>query len=194
MFDRCDADTTAVLETGLGEARRMGHDHLGTEHVLLALVHHCDKLPETIAPLLPEVHAVRTALLSQLGERPPLPRSELLGALGIDLDEVRAAVRRTFGDEAVERLRRPVHQPWQPWRRPSRACFSLLAGHMSVAPRVKQALELALDNARQRERGEIDPAGLLLGIVEVEGLASQVLLDVGVPPDEIRVALQEAMS
>ncbi|MGH2351478.1 MAG: Clp protease N-terminal domain-containing protein, partial [Chloroflexota bacterium] len=144
--------------------------------------------------LLPEEHAVRTALLTHLGERPPLPRGELLAALGVDLDEVRAAVRRTFGDEAVERLRRPVHQPWQPWRRPSRACFSLLAGHMSVAPRVKQALELALEDATQRERGEIDPSGLLLGIVEVEGLASRLLVDVGVPPNDIRTALQEATS
>lgn len=194
MFDRCDADTVTVLKTGFHEARRLGHDYLGTEHLLVALVHHHDVLPGTVAQLLPTEDVVRTALLTYMGERPPLPQGELLATLGIDLDEVRAAVRRTFGAEAVERLRRPVHQPWQPWRRPSRACTSLLAGAMSVAPRVKQALELALQDAERRQLTAIDPAGLLLGMVEVEGLAARLLLDVGVPPDDIRVALHDATS
>ena len=194
MFDRCDADTVAVLEAGFDEARRLGHGWLGTEHLLLALAQHRDVLPEAVAQLLPGEHAVRAALLEHMGDRPPLPQGELLGTLGIDLDEVRAAVRRTFGAEAVERLRRPVHQPWQPWRRPTRACTSLLAGQLAAAPRLKRALELALEDATRRRRTAIDPAGLLLGMVEVEGMAACLLVDVGVPPDDIRVALQRAAS
>jgi ATP-dependent Clp protease ATP-binding subunit ClpA len=197
VFDDCDADTAAVLEAAVDEARRMGRDWLGTEHVLLAIAGHRNVLPEPVAQLLPGVDAVRAALLMHVDERPHLPRGELLATLGIDLDEVRAAVRRTFGTEAVERLRRPVHQPWQPWRRPSRGCTSLLAGRpeqAGVAPRVKRALELARQDATRRRRAIIDPTGLLLGIVEVEGMAARLLLDVGVPPDDIRAALQEATS
>jgi hypothetical protein len=70
--------------------------------------------------------------------------------------------------------------------------MSLLAGGMSLAPRVKRALELALRDAIRREREVIDPAGLLLGMVEVEGMAARLLVDVGVQPDDIREALQRA--
>jgi ATP-dependent Clp protease ATP-binding subunit ClpC len=194
VFDRCDADTVAVLEAGLDEARRLGHDWLGTEHLLLGLARHRDALPEPVAELLPGRDAVQTALLTHMDHRPPLPQGELLATLGIDLAEVRAAVRRTFGAEAVDGLRRPVHQPWQPWRRPTRSCTSLLAGHMHVMPRVKQALERALEDATRRRRTAVDPAGLLLGMVEVEGFAVRLLVDAGVPPDDIRIALQRAAS
>jgi hypothetical protein len=194
VFDRCDGETVAVLEAGCAEARRLGHDWLGTEHLLLALVSQRGVLPEPVAELLPSEAAVRAALNRHVGERPPLPQGELLATLGIDLEEVRATVRRTFGAEAVERLRQPVYQPWQPWRRPNRACMSLLAGHMGVAPRVKQALELALEDAARRGRSTIDPAGLLLGIVEVEGMAARLLVEVGVPLDDVRGALGRAAS
>ena len=91
-------------------------------------------LPGAVAALLPGDVRVVIAALERVLDGPPPRDAELLRTLGIDLDEVRSAVRQTFGDDAVERLRRPVHQPWQPWRRPSRRCMSLLAGGMGVAP------------------------------------------------------------
>lgn len=194
MFDRCDEATRLVVDAGLEEARRLGHDWLGTEHLLLALLGHRDVLPESVAELLPDEDVVRAALDRHMGERPPVPEGELLATLGIDLDEVRAAVRRTFGAEAVERLRRPVHQPWQPWRHPNRRCMTLLAGGMGLAPRVKQALEIALVDATRRGQGAVDPAGLLLGMVEVEGMAARLLFDASVPLDDIRGALQREAS
>lgn len=194
MFDRCDADTLAVLETGFAEAKRLGHSWLGTEHLLLALVQHSERLPEPVARLLPTEEQVRAALNAEFDQRPG-PDAELLATLGIDLDEVRAAVRRTFGPEALDRLaERRVHQPWQPWRRPSRDCFSLLAAQgLSVLCRVKRALEHALEDATRRQRSEIDPAGLLLGMVEVEdALANRLLRDTGVAPAAVRAALQQS--
>ncbi len=47
---------------------------------------------------------------------------------------------------------------------------------MSVAPRVKQALERGLLDATRRQRDGIDPASLLLGMMEVEGAMSNELL------------------
>jgi hypothetical protein len=78
--------------------------------------------------LLPaEVETVRAALEAEI-DGPPPRDEELLASLGIDLEGVRAAVSRTFGPDAIERLaRRPVRQPWQPWRRPHRQCMSILA-------------------------------------------------------------------
>ena len=171
VFERCDSNTMTVIDTALAEARRLGHNYVGTQHLLLGLVRHRDVLPEAVAALLPrDPSALATALKSLLGgpssrlhpEGGRAPRdAELLRSLGIDLDQVRAAVREAFGEDAVERLGgRPVHQPWQPWRRPNRRCMSLLAGTMGVAPHVKQAFERARQEADRRQRSTIDPAGL----------------------------------
>jgi hypothetical protein len=68
--------------------------------------------------------------------------------------------------------------------------MSLLAGGMGVAPRVKQAFEHARRDADRRQRATIDPAGLLLGMVEVEDAVSNELLrDAGVDPSEVRRVL-----
>ena len=190
MFERCDHNTMAVFDTAVAQARRLGHHYVGTEHLLLALIHHRELLPGAVAELLPgDADTVTATLQRTLGG--PRPRdAELLKTLGIDLDEVRAAVRRTFGDDAVDRLRRPVHQPWQPWRRPSRRCMSLAAGEMRVAPRVNQAFEHARHDADQHQRAAIDPAGLLLGMVEMEGaMSNQLLRQAGIDPSQVRRVL-----
>lgn len=193
MFDRCHPSTIAVIDAALAEARRLGHSYIGTEHLLLALARHRELLAERVGALLPEPDVLSAALESLL-EGPPAADSELLNTLGIDLDQVRAAVRRTFGSEALEQLgRRRVHQPWQPWRRPRRRCMTILGGSMGVAPRVKQALEYAHRDADRRHQALIDPAGLLLGMVEVEDAVSSRLLEgVGVDPSDVRRALLEA--
>jgi hypothetical protein len=177
VFDRCDTDATTVVETALEEARRLGHDYLGTEHLLLALGRHRELLPEPVRVMLPNDAAMLSAAVDTLGADPAPPDAELLKVVGIDLDEVRSAVRHTFGADALDQLgRRRVHRPWQPWRRPTRRCTSLLAGVMSVAPRVKQALERGRLNAARRQRDAIDPAALLLGMLETEGAMSNELL------------------
>jgi hypothetical protein len=152
------------------------------------------ELAADVAELLPtDAGPVRSALLTESGG-PRRSQAELLRAVGIDLNEVRSAVRRTFGAEAVESLgRRGVHQPWQPWKRPSRRCTSLLAGTVHVAPRLKQAMETARDHADRREAVGIAPAGLLFGILDVEGsMASRMLRDVDVEPDSVLHALRNS--
>ena len=187
MFDRCDANTRGIVDAAIRAARELGHNYIGTEHLLLALAERRDVLPDAVARLLPGESIVRSGIISLIGE-PLRQDTELLRSLGVELEQVRIAVRRTFGDEAVNRLgRRRVHQAWQPWRRPSRRCTSLLAGTMTVARRAKEAFERAAREADRRASPLIDPATLLLGIVEVEGaLANRLLRDNGVDPEEIR--------
>jgi ATP-dependent Clp protease ATP-binding subunit ClpA len=187
MFDRCDATTGEIVDAAIRAAHELGHNYLGTEHLLLALAQRRHLLPGAVARLLPDAGVVRSGIVSLIGE-PLRQDSELLRSLGVDLEQVRNAVRRTFGDEAIERLgRRRVHQPWQPWRRPSRRCTTLLAGSMTVARRAKVAFERAGREADRRGRPAIDPASLLLGIVEVEdALANRLLRDNGIDPEQIR--------
>ena len=194
MFDRCDPDAMVVVDSAIDAARNFGHNYIGTEHVLLSFAEHRALLPAAVHGMLPTADDVRTAIAAVIGE-PARRDADVLRAVGIDLDEVRATVRRTFGDEAVDRLgRRRVHQPWQPWRRPSRRCTSVLAGTMTVAPRVKQALERAWREAEQRRELAIRPSLLLLGIVEVEdALANRLLRENGVDPDGIRALLSSEL-
>jgi hypothetical protein len=171
---------------------------VGTEHLLLALVQHRDLLPRQVGRLLPaEAETVRAALEAEI-DGPPPRDEELLAGLGIDLDGVRDAVRRTFGPDALERLaRRPVRQPWQPWRRPRRQCMSILARgtQLSLTPRVKRALEHALTEATRRGLLAIDPCALLLGMVDEEcALSNRLLHDLGVPPADLRAAIVRAAS
>lgn len=193
MFDRCDVSTLAVVDTAVATARRLGHGHLGTEHLLLALLQHRQRLPDAVATLLPGDPQVVIATLAGIMGEPPPPDAELLNTLGIDLERVRSAVRSTFSEDAIARMRRPVHQPWQPWRRPTRRCPSLLAGGMGVAPRVKRALERADHHARRRQRLAIAPADLLMGMVEVEdAMSNRLLRSAGVDPSQVRRLLLDA--
>lgn len=193
VVDRCDVDTIAILDSARDNAQLLGHNYIGTEHVLLAFTIHRDHLPDRVAGLLPTEDQVREALAAMIDRGPTLPKAELLETLGINLDEVRAAVRQTFGADAIQRLgERRVHQPWQPWRHPTRACISLLAGGLGVAPRLKQALAIAADRVTE-QHPHITPALLLLGMIDVEdAFSNRLLRDLGVPPDHIRSALQTA--
>jgi hypothetical protein len=189
LFERCDPNSTLILDVAMEESRARHHNWLGTEHLLLAFARRRDLLPDDVAQLLPGTEAVAGALAGVVG--PGRPHAELLKALGVDLAQVRSAVRRTFGDEAVQRLERPVHQPWQPWRRPSRRCTSILGGELRVAPRVKQSLERARRLVSRQHHPLIDPAALLLGMVEVEdAMANRLLRDLGVEPAALGAVLR----
>ena len=194
MFDRCDPDTMTVVDTALQQARELGHNYVGTEHLLLALVRHRDLLPTPVAALLPGAEDVKHRLAEFMGEPPRPPDTELLRLVGIDLEEVRASVRRTFGDDVLNRVsRRRVHQPWQPWRRPSRRCTSLLAGSMSAARQFKEAFERARRDSDRRHRDLIDPVTLLVGMIDVEdAMSNRLLRDTGVDPDVVRQVAREA--
>ena len=192
LFPGCDANTNAVLDAARAEARGLGHNYLGTEHLLLGFIQRRDLLPKEVARLLPDdAPIVRSALSTATGGPRPT-QADLLKLVGIDLEEVRSAVQRTFGAEALDSLgRRGVHQPWQPWRRPSRRCTSLLAGAIHVAPRVKQAVEKARIEVDRRGAAAIAPAALLLGMLEVEdSLANRLLRDVHVEPGVVLEALR----
>jgi len=61
--------------------------------------------------------------------------------------------------------------------------------HRPVSPRVKTALELAFEAARELGHGYIGPEHLLLGLLEEqEGLAGEILRKFGVTPEGLREA------
>jgi ATP-dependent Clp protease ATP-binding subunit ClpA len=177
VFERFSPEARRVVERGQEESRLLGHDWMGTEHLLLGLLGE-----ETLGgAVLRSLGVEREDVLSQYRgivgpcERPasPPPDPAALGAIGVDLDEVRRRAEAAFGPGALERT--------HAWRR--HACLRL-------TPRSKKALEFATKEARSLQHASIGTEHLLLGLAAVgEGLAAQVLSRLGAPPWKVRLAV-----
>ena len=136
MFERFTNRARRVVVQTQEEARMLGHDHVGTEHVLLALTH------ESIGGLAAKV----------------------LESLGIGLEAVRQRVTEVIG--------RGEQAP---------------SGRIPFTPQAKKVLQLAQQESRGLGHNYIGTEHLLLGlIVEREGVAAQVLSELGADLDGAR--------
>jgi len=97
----------AYLRAAAPVARNLGHDQIGTEHVLLALAE--DEQGEAgraLARLGISAPDVRAGVLTIVGpckypHRRPID-ADALATLGIELDEVRSRVEAAFGPGALD--------------------------------------------------------------------------------------------
>ena len=153
------------LSAGAAEARRLGSSFIGTEHVLLALLH---SQTSPILPLFARLGVDSADVESALACWLPAPgRSKIdadaLATLGIDFDAVRAQLEQTFGPGALERSH---------------------ASCLGIAPRLKLALAYALDYAADRPIRDED---VLAGLLTVrESAAARALATVGVSVESVR--------
>lgn len=190
MFERLDGTARKVLDEALAEARRLGHNHLGTEHMLIAFLLVPDALPVGPRSAIPVAADAARADVRRILDAPGKGSdAALLDTLGIDLDEVRRRAEATFGPAALSRAaairrRRPW---WRARRRPH--CMPMLMGEFCVAARMKRALE------RTGAKGDpIDPVRLLLAILDdEEALATRLLRRLNVDPESIRVELLRSL-
>ncbi|HWS32473.1 MAG TPA: Clp protease N-terminal domain-containing protein [Actinoplanes sp.] len=199
MFERF---TKAARDTVIGaqqQAVALGHDTVGTEHTLLALVAGPD---ETVRAALRgaagEVDEtyVRAAIVRHVGDRSGLMSSAerdaedaaVLKSIGIDLDAVRAAIEENFGAGSL-RLTQP---------RKKRGFFGrFTAGydHRPFSARNKKVLELSLREAIRLKHNFIAPEHIMLGILrEGQGLAMLILTERGVDVDTARERLAAALN
>jgi ATP-dependent Clp protease ATP-binding subunit ClpA len=146
------------LAAGAGEARRLGHDYVGTEHVLLVLIHN----PEgggtaVLRQLGVGADAVEDGLARWFGPTSePKIDPNALAVLGIDFEVVRERLEETFGPGALER---------------TPAC-------LGVCPRLKKALAYAVDHA---DGEPVADEHILLGMLSVpDSVAARVLAQLGV--------------
>ena len=142
MFGRFTDRAQKVIVLSQEEARRLGHNVVGTEHMLLGLI----------------------------AEGEGVAAKALL-ALGINIDKVRAEVEKIIGKGEA---------PTQ--------------GQIGFTPRSKRVLELAFDEARQLGHTYIGTEHILLGLIrEGEGVAAQVLKNLGAELDEMRKQVIELL-
>jgi ATP-dependent Clp protease ATP-binding subunit ClpA len=153
------------LAAGAKEARHLGHNYVGTEHLLLAITGSSEGTAAiALSRLGVSGEAIRSTIEDELGVAPPAGIDPAaLATLGIDLDAVRQRLEETFGEGALEQTRR---------------------GCMQMTPRAKGALEQALREAGGRSIGD---EHLLLGLLVIgESLAASILARLGVHEADIR--------
>jgi ATP-dependent Clp protease ATP-binding subunit ClpA len=128
MFERFTDAARQVLVQAQHAARRLGHDYIGCEHLLLAAAAAAEPAgavlrergvtPERIEAEIARVIGRGHAVADPLGG---LDR-EALAAIGIDLDVVRARIEAAFGPDALSRAvlaRRHAARACRPGRRPA---------------------------------------------------------------------------
>jgi ATP-dependent Clp protease ATP-binding subunit ClpA len=128
MFEHFDPRALECVRLAQGEARRLGHDEVGTVHLLLAVA--------GVAPQL----------------------------LGVSIEAVRASVVALEGSAPVRDA----------------------DGMIALTAEAKAALEGANAEALRRGHTIIDPAHLLLALLDAGGGATRALREAGAIPGDVR--------
>jgi ATP-dependent Clp protease ATP-binding subunit ClpA len=162
---RIDRPAARYLAAGAEEARRRGHSYVGTEHVLLALTRNRESGAARLLRELGVTHEDIEASRLLAGVWAPRLDAEALGTLGIDLESVRERLEAAFGPGALERTEAGALEPTS-------------GAVRCVAPRLKQALENAVDRAGD---DPVRDEHVLLGMLSVsDSLAARALAELGV--------------
>jgi len=189
MFERFTDEARAVVVGAQDQSRRLRHNYIGTEHILLslsategdtgALLRAHGVTPDAVEAVIRRLLAVKPA-------RPALDR-EALAAIGIDLDQVIERIEAAFGPLAME----PRTQRRR-WRRRSASCPPLgRGGHIPFTPRAKKCLELSLREAIALHDRNIGTEHLALGLTRGDGLAPQILAALGVSPRALHTEIRD---
>jgi ATP-dependent Clp protease ATP-binding subunit ClpA len=171
-FTPAARDTMVVAQK---EARALGHNWVGTEHLLLALaVSKSTPAGRALAALDVDHGSLRAQLQALIGSGLD---PDALASIGIDLDEVRRCVEEAFGPGALERA------------------GSEARGSMCLTPKLKRAFELAFREALELGHGSIGTEHVLLGLIRApDNVAVRLLEARDVSPDEIRAAVTRVLA
>ena len=108
MFERFTTGAREVVVLAQDEARRLRHNYLGTEHLLLGLLREQGGVGrQALDRLGVELDDARFDVVRIIGAGRDHAEgdADALRSIGIDLDEVRRRVEETFGPGALERVR-----------------------------------------------------------------------------------------
>lgn len=173
MFERFTEQARRVVVLAQDEARALGHDWIGTEHLLLGVLAAPDGLGGRIlldAGL--DLQSVREDVIGRIGLASGGIDGRALATIGIDLDRVREAVEASFGPGALDRTR----------------------GCVPFTPRAKKALDLALRAAKEPKHDRIGSEHVLLGLAGADGVACELLAERGLTHETLRARVREALA
>jgi len=184
MFERFTVQARQTVVGAQEQARRLGDQHIGTQHLLLGLIGQ----PTTLSARLLAGHGLDAATAERIVAATPADSAadldaDALAAIGIDLNAVRDRVEAAFGPGALDR-------PSERGGRRGRT----LAGHLPLTRRAKESLELALREAQRLHHGYLGDGHLLLGLIgQTDCAASRVIVAAGIDPDRLRLELQQQL-
>lgn len=176
MFERFSADARAVVTDAIAHAQRLGHDWVGGEHLLLATATSDHPMGEVLRANGITRERVEHILLGSPAAN-PLDR-DALASVGINVDEVRAAVEQAFGPGALDRV-------------PVRGARRRLQGSRpTITPQAKECIVTALREAQAAHRSELSGEHMALAVVSARyGAVPGILKAAGVTLAQLRTAL-----
>lgn len=193
MFERFSAAAREVVTGAQQEARALGHERIGTEHLVLAALRH-PRQPgtTTLRGLGVTTEACRTAVAAVVTGRDAALDAEdarALRSLGVDLEAVRGRAEEAFGPGALDSPQAPAPAPSTRRRTPfgrrrgRGSGPATLPRHLPFTAGAKKALELSLRECLARKDRRIGVEHLVLGLLRCADRTSLALFErLGVDP------------
>ena len=224
-----------VIQLAIDEARKLGHSHVGTEHLLLGIVRETESTAaKALASVGVSLEAVRHNVIATLGQphrevgasAPMPPSSQSTRNFAGPFDRFDHRAKRVLAlaqDEALrfnhnyigtehllvglireeEGVAARVLSKLGVELTKARSALEFIIGRgdsatspseITLSPRTKKIIELAIDESRRLGHGYVGTEHMLLGLArEGEGIASGILESLGVTMDKVRHAVMEAL-
>ncbi|HEX6918732.1 MAG TPA: Clp protease N-terminal domain-containing protein, partial [Actinomycetes bacterium] len=218
MFERFTDRARRVVVLAQEEARMLNHNYIGTEHILLGLIHEGEgvaaKALESLGISLEAVRSQVEEIIGQgqqapSGHIPFTPRAKKV--LELSLREALQLGHNYIGTEHI--LLGLIHEGEGVAAKALESLgISLEAvraqveeiighggqapsGHIPFTPRAKKVLELSLREALQLGHNSLGTEHILLGLIrEGEGVAAQVLVKLGADLSRVRQQVIQLLS
>lgn len=202
MFERFTRDARAVVISTQDLCHGIGADEVRPVHLLLALTEEGSGVRDLLAGHGLTTEAVAGCLSAARPARPPALSEDdaaALRSLGIDLDAIRDAVERQFGEGALDEPTQdlspdagagaPTDAEDDGWAAPRRL---RRGGHIPLGRGSKRVLELSLREAIRAGAGEIRTEHIALGALRVDDEAVAMLIRaLGVDVQAVRAGLED---
>ncbi len=216
-----------AIDLAIDEARKLGHSHVGTEHLLLGIVRQSDGVAaKLLGARGVDLDKVRDQVIATLGQphrevgasapTPPSPQSTQFAGpfdrfndrakrvLALSQDEAIRFNHNYIGTEhlLIGLIREEEGVAARALRtlgvelEKARTALGFIVGRgdattspseITLSPRTKKIIELAIDEARKLGQTRVNTEHILLGLArEGEGIASGILESLGVTMDKVR--------
>lgn len=202
MFERFAQDARTVVVSARARCRDLGAEEVRPVHLLLALTEEGSGVTDVLA-----AHGVTTTAVAECLGVAPSPQWVPLGeedaaalrSLGIDLDSIREAAERRFGQGALDEpasgatrdagRTAPSDEADDDDARAARGRFGW-GGHIRFARGSKKVLELSLREAVRAGDREIRTEHIALGLLRADDEAVTLLMKtIGAEPLAVRADL-----